>query len=415
MVADGFEAARLDESGSWLGELATRLVARGHRVNALCVRPVEPWQEPHDPSGVAVWRPAEGAMDSALKQALELRPDVVHLATSHAWSDVALQMLVDAPLLLDAHGFWPVCANGDLIQRPRFIACSNHHPHVDCGACAGLSRMRAMEPRMLLAARARRVLAHSRWARERISRGLQREVDLVPFGVDPQRFSPRPQAPLAPEVAALFADRSTPRVLLLGPPLFTRGIARATDLLVALNARVPGVQLVVAGRDPENPEAPQILLGEARALGLADQVKLLPAVLPMDLPALIASCTVACAPGTIADWGGLFMLQALAAGVPVVAHPGGVAPELITHRREGLLAPIRDLPAFAEAVASLLRDAEVRKAYSERARLAAIERFDGERTQFAIEELYHEVRDGGAREAAGGPEYPPAWPTRRVA
>jgi len=108
-------------------------------------------------------------------------------------------------------------------------------------------------------------------------------------------------------------------------------------------------------------------------------------------------------------------LQALATGLPVVADRGGVAPELITHGCEGLFASIRDLPAFAQAVATLLLDPATRDAYGERARLAAIERFDGERTQFAIEELYHEVRDAGGHVEPLQPEYPPAWPTRRAA
>ena len=355
-------------------------------------------------------------MDSALKQALALHPEVVHLASSGPWSDDAIALLGSAPLLLDAHGFWPVCANGELVQRPHFVACAHHHLHEACGPCAGLSRLRAMEPRSALARSARRVVAHSRWARERLAKGLGRDVDLVPFGVDPQRFSRAPRTPLAPDVAALYADRSRPRVLLLGPPLFTRGIARATDLLVALNARVPGVELVVAGRDPENPEAPQILLGEARGLGLAEQVKLLPAVAPTDLPALLASCSVACAPGTIADWGGLFLLQALAAGLPVVAHPGGVVPEIVTHGSEGLLVSVRELPAFAQAVATLLRDSAMRRAFGERARLTAIERFDGERTQFAMEELYHAVRDRD-RDQPDAPamEGPPVFPAHRAA
>ncbi len=393
-IADGLEAAELEESGSWLGELTGQLASRGHRVTALCTRPLEPWQAAEAPAGVTIWRPSLENFDSALEQALELRPDAVHLAATTPLPARSIERLLRTPLIADLHDFGAICANRDLMFRADPRVCSQHHPFDGCGACAGLSRVREMDARRSLALGARVRIAHSAYARDRLVAGLQAQVELLPYGVDALRFRPDAAAPLAPEVAALYADRTVPRVLLLGPPSHARGAGIACDLLVSLYSRVPGVELVVAGRDHADPDGHTVLLTEAKELGLASRLRLLPAVSRADLPALLASCRVAVAPGPAPEAGGLAMMQALAAGLPVVAHPGGATAEWVRHGREGLLLPGRPVGAFAHSVAAMLTEDALAAAFAERARLAAMECFDLERALFALEELYQHVRSG---------------------
>lgn len=399
MVAEGFEATHLEERGSWLGELATCLTQRGHRVLALATRALEPWQRAEEPAGVSVLRPAPATLDGTLLQLLQTRPDVVHLASRGPWGPAAAAALAGAPVVLDAHDFWPACANADLLRRPTLTPCPHHHGHPDCGACAGHSALRAMESRAGLGAAARAVITHAAWSRERLAEALGREVECVRLGVDTARFRPGPRAPLAPEVADLHATRERSRVLIAGHSL--RGGPRPIDLLVALNARVPGIEIVVAGRDPSDPDADQVLLAEAREAGLTEQVRLLPAVSRGDLPALLAACPLLCVPGPLPGWGGLVVMQAMAAGLPVVAHPSAGAAELIDHDRSGLLIPAHEVGPFAQAVQSLLADEPRRARLAERARLAALEGFDLERAVFAHEDLYRVVRR--AAEAPPGP------------
>ncbi len=399
MVADGFEATRPEETGSWLGELAGRLVHRGHRVTAVLARGTEDDPPGDDPPGVTVWRPNAGAVEPTLMQALEQSPDVVHLASAGPWSGDAIRALVQAPLVLDAHGFWPVCAAGDLVHRPTLRACRLHHPHEACGACAGLLHLRAMEVRDPLGREARVVLAHTAEARDRLEAGLRRAVDLVRPGVDAFAFTPSPRAALSPDVAALLAPGRPPRVLVLGDAGEHRGAVSLSDLLVALNARVPGVEMVVPDSDPDEPAGPQVLLTEANEMGLLNQVHVFASVPPADAPALFASCDVAVLPGRVPASGGLRVMQALSAGVPVVAHDAGAIGELVTNGVEGLRVPVEPVGAFAHAVAALLRDPRERAAYAERGRLAVMERHDVDRAVFAHEEVYHRAR----RREGGGP------------
>ena len=116
-IVDGLESAELEESGSWLGELAGQLAQRGHRVAALCTRPLEPWQTAEAPAGVTVWRPTPEGFESALQQALEQRPDVVHLSATTALHWRVAERLSQTPLVADLHDFGTICAGRDLLFR----------------------------------------------------------------------------------------------------------------------------------------------------------------------------------------------------------------------------------------------------------------------------------------------------------
>ncbi len=69
------------------------------------------------------------------------------------------------------------------------------------------------------------------------------------------------------------------------------------------------------------------------------------------------------------------ILEAMAAGVPVVSTAVSGVPEVIHHGVTGLLAPPGDPRALAEALEDMLGDAELRRRLSQSARAVAIENF----------------------------------------
>jgi glycosyltransferase involved in cell wall biosynthesis len=85
-----------------------------------------------------------------------------------------------------------------------------------------------------------------------------------------------------------------------------------------------------------------------------------------ELPALYAGCDLYVWPA-VREAYGLAMLEAQAAGLPVVAgREGGVA-EVVHHGVTGLLTPPRDVQAFARAIEALLADPHRRLAMAEAA------------------------------------------------
>lgn len=72
---------------------------------------------------------------------------------------------------------------------------------------------------------------------------------------------------------------------------------------------------------------------------------------------------------------GLSIVEAMAMRKPVVACGTGGVPEIIRHGRDGWLVEERSAAAVANAMASLLKDRELRQAVGERARQTVRERF----------------------------------------
>lgn len=414
VVTAGLECSTLDPVGGWMHELTTRLAARGHRVTVLCTRAADGHDATHDsshdsshdpsrlPAGVTVWRPAAPDLTSSLAGLLLLDPDVVHVAAPGPVPPEFVAALAGRPLLVDVLDWSALCPAGDLLARPLGEECTQHHPAAPCGTCVGHAHVRAMEPVIAFARAGHRAVAHASHVRDRSTFALGRGVSLVPMGVDATRFSPEPAAPRSPEVAAIVSARSRPRVVSLGPPTPARGGPRLLDLLVALHARVPGVELVVPGTDPDNPDLLHVHLAEAKELGIASQLIALPRVSPEDLPALLAACDVGVSPGLAPEPLGRAVVQALAVGLPVVAHPSPTMYELLLGGEAGVLASALPMARFADAVASLLADRSARTALGERARLAALERHDVERSIVDTEALYESIR-AARRQGRGAP------------
>ncbi len=90
------------------------------------------------------------------------------------------------------------------------------------------------------------------------------------------------------------------------------------------------------------------------------------------------------------------MVEAMACGVPVGSDRDRRRARDRRRRRDGLLVPIGDVSAMAYAVASLLKDEGLRRAFGVRASEAARARFDIERTVEATERVYEEAVAGGS-------------------
>jgi glycosyltransferase involved in cell wall biosynthesis len=92
------------------------------------------------------------------------------------------------------------------------------------------------------------------------------------------------------------------------------------------------------------------------------------------------------------------ILEAMAAGLPVVASDVGGVSEAVADGETGLLVPAGDADALAAAIGRLLADADERRRLGERGHAVARERFDVERFRREHVELYHrELHLAGAR------------------
>ena len=126
------------------------------------------------------------------------------------------------------------------------------------------------------------------------------------------------------------------------------------DLLHAaavLRTGIPDVQIRIVGQGPEYPRLVR-LHGE---LGLGESVILLGDVSRERLAAEYVGADVFCLP-SVQEGFGIVFLEAMAAGLAVVACRAAAVPEVVRDGETGVLAPPRDPEALARALGSLLQD-----------------------------------------------------------
>jgi glycosyltransferase involved in cell wall biosynthesis len=130
-------------------------------------------------------------------------------------------------------------------------------------------------------------------------------------------------------------------------------------------------------------------------LGLADQVTLLGAMTHDDLVGVYGQATAFALVPQITENGdrdGIpnVLVEAMAAGLPVVSTSVSGIPELIVHGRTGLLVPPNDPQATAAALERLLQDGEARRHVSTAAQSQLKERFECWESTKAIHALLME-------------------------
>lgn len=186
--------------------------------------------------------------------------------------------------------------------------------------------------------------------------------------------------------------RAEGRPLVLTPARLDAQKGHAT--LFAAIAEVPDAVFVLAGEGPER-EPLEALAGR---LGIDDRVRFLGR--REDVPELLAACDLFCLP-SLYEGSSLAVLEAMAAGIPIVSSAIGGTDELIEDGRSGLLVPPGDAVALAAALRRALAEPELGVEMAVRAR----ERVDGglRREQMAarVADVYRELL--GERPALAGP------------
>jgi glycosyltransferase involved in cell wall biosynthesis len=151
----------------------------------------------------------------------------------------------------------------------------------------------------------------------------------------------------------------------------------------------PNVIFLMVGRDSGTVEATK---ARVRERGIERSVRFVGS--RTDVPDLLRASDLFVHPSREEGFSNA-ILEAMAAGLPVVACDVGGNPEAIVDGETGRLVPPRNAVAFASAVAELLADPEKRKAMGEAGRHRATERFSLDRMVGEMESLYETLAGGG--------------------
>lgn len=194
------------------------------------------------------------------------------------------------------------------------------------------------------------VITTSHYCRVSIQRhyGVPAErIRLVPEGIDLASW-PTP-LPRHDGQTILCVARQYPR----------KHIADLIQAFARIRPRFPAARLVIIGDGPEHAH----LRNLAHQLALGASCQLLGA-LPDDtaVKEWYYRADIFCLP-SVQEGFGIVFLEAMAAGLPIVATTAAAIPEVVPHGQAGLLVPPADVTALAEALTTLLADPELRRRY----------------------------------------------------
>jgi phosphatidyl-myo-inositol alpha-mannosyltransferase len=183
-------------------------------------------------------------------------------------------------------------------------------------------------------------VAVSEAAAEYAGRVVRRPLEIVPNGVSPSAPRKPVSADLPPGRLVLWAHRLDPR----------KGFPVAIRAFTELAAELDDVRLVVVG-DGKDRTALRLLSARHR-----ERVVMLGAVPDDVIAALRAAARVFVAPAVGQESFGIALVEAMAAGLPVVASDIAGYREVLRHGVEGLLVPPNDPSALACALRRVLTE-----------------------------------------------------------
>ena len=173
-----------------------------------------------------------------------------------------------------------------------------------------------------------------------------------------------------------------------------KGVHLLTDAFARLarSGEFRDVRLKIAGYlGGEGVRYAALLRRQLAAAGLSRRVEILGTLNRVQKLEFFREIDVFVLPSVVPESKGLPVLEAAAAGVPVVASRQGSLPELVEATGSGVLHESGDPEDLAEKLCDLLRDREKRRALSERGRAAVLQNFSARRMAEETFAVYTEL------------------------
>jgi glycosyltransferase involved in cell wall biosynthesis len=212
------------------------------------------------------------------------------------------------------------------------------------------------------------------------------KVEVVYNAVDVERAA----VPAPPGLREQLGGSET-RPLVLTPARLDA--QKGHPVLLEAIAELPGPLFLFAGEGPER----AALESRAQRLGVADRVRFLGR--REDVPQLLAACDVFALP-SLYEGSSLAVLEAMAAGIPIVSSAIGGTEELIDDGRSGLLVPPGDAGALAAALRKVVEDPELRRSLVAGARRRVDAGLRREQMASRVVDVYRELLHGTRRRAS---------------
>jgi len=185
-------------------------------------------------------------------------------------------------------------------------------------------------------------------------------------------------------------------ILFVGGMEARKGLEFAIEALEVLISHGLDMKLVAVAR-------PGFLRTESREwfehlierCNLKGKVEIEELVAEQELIALYSSASAFVLPTRMEGWG-LALMEAMAAGCPVVSTPVGGVPELISNGKNGILVPVGDVAGTANAIERIIKEPALREQLCEEARMT-IGKFTWDAAASQTKKIYERILSGKPR------------------
>jgi glycosyltransferase involved in cell wall biosynthesis len=206
------------------------------------------------------------------------------------------------------------------------------------------------------------------------------KVVVIPNGIDMARYGS--VVPVSPESLAIPHGRRL--VTYVGRLDRQKGVGWLVETVPGWLKRLPDCNLVIVGEGPQHARIER----RAKSLGISDQVRLLG--WRSDVPEILAASSVVV---LTSRWEGMpnVVLEAMAAGRPVLASQVEGVSELLGPATEEQTVPYGDSSAFSERLIRLLTDSDLASKLGQQNRVRAETEFPIGRTVQRYQELWESL------------------------
>jgi phosphatidylinositol alpha-mannosyltransferase len=228
-------------------------------------------------------------------------------------------------------------------------------------------------------------IAVSKPAMDFVGQYLPGEYVIIPNGLEVEDFTGPNIQPFSQfkdgKINLLFFSRLEKR----------KGLRYLLAAYSRLKWKYPQLRLIVAGHG--KPDADSLHIIGERAL---TDVIFTGSVSEQEKARYFRTADIYCAPNTGGESFGIVLLEAMAAGTPIVASAIEGFSGVITHGRDGLLVPPKVDDALATAIETLIKAPSLRNAMVQAGR-ETVEKYRWSRVAVRVLEFYQSVREIRAR------------------
>jgi glycosyltransferase involved in cell wall biosynthesis len=315
----------------------------------------------HVPAIEAATAAVSAVLADELRVALRrANPDIVYSHTARSPAVVAVAAEV-APVAVYAHDYFTICPGSERYLHRSVAFCSEGFG-ARCFWRAYTERTTNRRPDRLV----REIRRVARW--QHTWQQVAAVLVASPFVADTYRAAGIPAdriklVPYSVEMPPQIERDKDVDVAYIGRLTDSKGV----HVLLEAISDLEEVTLTIAGDGPER----IALEAQVVKLGLESRVRFVGWIQSDERDDLLARSRVFAMPALWDEPFGIVGVEALAAGVPVVATDVGGIPSWLDDQETGLLVPRGDRVAFADALRRLLSDGELRSRMGTLARTAA--------------------------------------------